>query len=388
MENANEQIKSILDQLVNSGVEVGLQVAAYLDGKLIVDACAGVADQATGRSVSGDTLFVAASCTKGIVSTCIHILADKGVLDYDTPIVHFWPEFAANGKELVTVRHVLSHTAGIPQLPDGITLEMMCDWEEMCTAIAALPPLWEPGSKTGYHAMTFGWILGEVVRRVDSRPISQFVRDEICLPLGISDIYLGIPDDVEDRVATCTAPPPPPNTPAIPPELLFLRTVPLSMLTPAGMNRSDLRRACIPSAFGIMNARSLARHYDALIHSGKMHKNQVLSQERVSIAIQLQTENFDEVVGPIPGYPQPCRKALGYWLGGPRYPAESYHGAMGLRDTTFGHPGAGGMVAFADLEQRFSFALLKNLATPMWATGPDSAYIVANAVRTALGLSE
>lgn len=388
MENANEEVKNLLNQLVESGAEVGLQVAAYLDGNLVIDACAGIADQATGRPVAIDTLSVAASCTKGITSTCIHILADRGVFDYDTPIAHFWPEFAANGKDLVTLRHVLSHKAGIPQMPDGVTPEMLCDWDTMCAAIAALPPLWEPGSKTGYHALTFGYILGEVVSRVDGRPIAQFVQEEICRPLSVSDIYLGIPDDVEDRVAACTAPPPPPNPPALPPDLLFPRAIPLFLLTPAVINRPDIRRASIPAALGIMTARSLARHYAALAYNGELDGIRILSPERVHIAIQLQTDDFDEVTGPIPGYPQPCRRALEYELGGPRTPAETYHSAMGRKNTTFGHPGAGGMIAFVDLEKRFAFAFLKNLQKPMWGPSPDSAYTVANLVRTALGLSD
>jgi len=388
MEKANQQVQRVLDQLTESGAEVGLQVAAYLDGKLVIDAWAGVADQTTGRPVTSDTLFMAMSCTKGITATCIHILADRGVLDYDTPIAQYWPEFAAHGKGKVTVRHGLTHQAGIPQMPAGVTPEMICDWNAMCAAIADLPPLWEPGSKTGYHAITYGWILGEVIRRVDGRPISEFVQQEIGHPLGIADLYIGIPDAVEARVATFTAPPPPPNAPAPPPDLLFLRALPPSVLTPAIQNSADYHRASVPAANGIMTARALARHYAALAQGGEMDRNRILTPERIRIATQLQTEAFDEVVGPIPGYPKPVRKALGYWLGGLRTPANSYHGAMGLRSATFGHPGAGGMIAFADPEQRFAFAFLKNFSTPIGAPGPDPAYVVAQAVRAALGLAE
>jgi len=125
MEKANQQVQRVLDQLTESGAEVGLQVAAYLDGKLVIDAWAGVADQTTGRPVTSDTLFMAMSCTKGITATCIHILADRGVLDYDTPIAQYWPEFAAHGKGKVTVRHGLTHQAGIPQKPAGVTPELI-----------------------------------------------------------------------------------------------------------------------------------------------------------------------------------------------------------------------------------------------------------------------
>ncbi|MBL7174561.1 MAG: beta-lactamase family protein [Desulfobacteraceae bacterium] len=388
MEDPNKKVRNLLEQLIESGKEIGLQVAAYLDGQLVIDVCAGVADPATGRTVEKDTLFAAASCTKGITATCIHILADRKAIDYDLPIANIWPEFAAHGKDQITIRHALTHQAGIPQMPDNVTPEMMCDWDAMCTAIADLPPLWEAGKKTGYHALTFGWILGEVVRRADGRPISVFLQDEICKPLGIKDLYLGIPDEVEDRVANTSAAPPPPDAPVPPPDLLFLRAIPLVILMSGFANRPDTRRASIPAGLGIMTAQALARHYAALAQGGELDGTRILSPESIGIATQLQTEAYDEVVGPIPGYPQPVRKALGYWLGGPRTPADSYHAAMGDKSTTFGHPGAGGMIAFADPEQRFSFAFLKNYSPPMGASGPDSAYTVAQSVRTVLGLSE
>ncbi len=138
MKNANEQLKGVLDQLVQDGPEIGLQVAAYLNGNLVVDTCAGMADPFVGRPVTSDTLFMAASCTKGIVATCIHILADRGALDYDMPISRCWPEFAAHGKERVTVRHALTHQAGIPQLPEMTSPMMLCNWDAMCAAIADL----------------------------------------------------------------------------------------------------------------------------------------------------------------------------------------------------------------------------------------------------------
>ena len=197
----NTCVQQIIDELVTSGEEVGLQVAAYVDGKQVVDAWAGVADETTGQLVAGDTLFTSWSTTKGFAATCVHILVDRGRLSYETPVVDYWPEFGVHGKQATTVRHLLTHMAGIPQMPDGVTPEMMTDWDAMCSAIAEHQPLWEPGTKTGYHAWTFGWLLGETVRRVDGRSIAQFAQEELCQPLGITDFYLGIPDAVEARVA-------------------------------------------------------------------------------------------------------------------------------------------------------------------------------------------
>jgi CubicO group peptidase (beta-lactamase class C family) len=197
----NDRVQQLLSELVESGAEVGLQVAVFLDGELAADAWAGVADEATGRLVDGDTLFTSWSTTKGFVATCIHLLAERGQLEYEAPVAAYWPEFAAQGKGGITVRHVLTHSAGVPHMPEGVTPEMMTDWEAMCAAIAAHAPLWAPGTQVGYHAWTFGWLLGEIIRRVDGRPIAQFAREELCRPLGIEDFYLGIPDSVEGRVA-------------------------------------------------------------------------------------------------------------------------------------------------------------------------------------------
>src|SRR5215211_2486985 len=147
----------MLESLVRERGEVGVQVAAYLDGKLVIDTCAGLADEASGRPVDGETLFTAFSISKGITATCIHILADRGFIDYDEPIGSYWPEFAAKGKAKTTVRDALTHRAGIPQDPAGVDSGMVGDWQAVCRATADLEPLWEPGTEIGYHPLTYGW---------------------------------------------------------------------------------------------------------------------------------------------------------------------------------------------------------------------------------------
>lgn len=374
MTDANARVKAVLEKIIQEGREVGLQVAAYLDGELVIDTWAGLADEATGRPVDGDTLFTVFSTTKGITATCIHMLADRGKLDYDDPIVKYWPEFGKHGKDKATIRHGLTHRIGIPQMPDGSTPELMCDWDAMCQALADMEPVWEPGTKTGYHAYTYGWILGEVVRRVDGRSIAQFVQDEICRPLGIDSLFLGIPDEVEPRVATLRNAPPLPNAPTPPPDSLIRRAIPLSVGTTGEVfNRPDVRRASIPGAGGIMNARSLARHYAALACGGELNGVRLLSPERIKIATELQIEDTDEVIG------QPVRKGLGYFLSGPISP-------MGPRLNAFGHPGAGGSIGFADPDKRFAFGLTKTLLTVAASPDENTAYVVANAAREALGI--
>src|SRR5687768_4586896 len=276
MPDRNGAVRSVLESLVQEGGELGVQVAAYLDGGLVVDAWAGLADESSNRPVDGGTLFTAFSISKGITATCVHILADRGLVDYDAPIARYWPEFAAKGKAEATVRDALAHRVGIPQDPPGFDLNMANDWEAVCRATAALEPLWEPGTGTGYHALTYGWILGEVVRRVDGRTIGRFLQDEVCAPLGIEGMYFGIPPDVEHRVAILK------NAPG-----LGQLTLPLTpcLSDPAGaMNRPEVRRAAIPGAGAIVNARSLARHYAMLAGGGELDGVRLVSQDRISIA--------------------------------------------------------------------------------------------------------
>ena len=373
MADAQQRAQAVLDDLTGSGHECGLQVAAYLEGKLVVDAWSGIAVAETGQPVDGETLFTVFSCTKGITATVVHLLADRGHLYYDDPITRYWPEFGARGKESVTVRQALTHTAGIPQMPDGVTPEDMCDWDGMCRAIADLEPLWPPGTRTGYHGLTYGWILGEVVRRVHSRPIAQVVQEEICRPLGIDSLFFGIPDAVEPRVAALENGPAP-ETPPLP-DSLRLRALPPAV-TPSRRvyNRPDVRRASIPGAGGIMNARALAGHYAALAGADPAGMS-LLSPERLKLATTLQTQEVDLAIG------EPVRKGLGYFLGGPL-------SAMGDRITAFGHPGAGGSIGFADPEHRFAFALTKNRLIWTDPPGETAACLVAREVRAALGIPE
>ena len=203
---SQQRMQAVLAGLVAKGQARGLQVAAYLDGKLVVDAWAGVADVDTGRLVDGDTLFPVFSTTKGIMATVIHRLVERGLLDYEWPIARVWPEFAANGKSAITLRQALSHMSGIPQMPSGIGRADLGDWDRMCAAVAGLTPQWRPGSNMVYHAVTFSWILGETARRVDGRSVSQMIREEIARPLGIEDLYVGLPDALGPRVAVLEEP--------------------------------------------------------------------------------------------------------------------------------------------------------------------------------------
>ncbi len=191
------------ERLIAEGREIGVQVAAYLDGELVIDVAAGIADPATSRPVEPDTLFHVFSVTKGVLVTALHIQAERGLLELNDPVIRYWPDYGANGKAATTVRQVLQHRSGLPQMPPEVTPEQMCDWEWMVAQLAAMAPLVPPGRRTFYQSMTHGWLIGEIIRRTDPgfRTIGRFVREEIAAPLGITDLWIGLPADASPRLA-------------------------------------------------------------------------------------------------------------------------------------------------------------------------------------------
>jgi CubicO group peptidase (beta-lactamase class C family) len=371
MDNASAAVQRVLQSLVDEGPEVGLQVAAYLDGKLVVDAWAGLADATAGRPVDGDTLFMLSSTTKGVTATCVHILADHGRLDYHRPVSSYWPEFGAHGKDKLTVREALAHRSGVPQTPVGYTPEWLGDWDRMCRGIADLTPMFEPGLRTAYASLNYGHILGEVVRRIDGRPIGKFLQEELCQPLGL-DIYLGVPDAALSRVAVLE------DGPAPPPEY-EARMVgePADSRVADWFNRREIQQAAIPGSGGIMKARSLARHYAMLAAGGELDGVRILSPERIRIATELQSFELDEV------YRVRVRRSLGYRLGSDTGPNAG--------PTAFGHVGGGGSFGYADPERHFAIGFAKNYFTYTstgagGATRRRSGQVVADAIVTALGI--
>jgi CubicO group peptidase (beta-lactamase class C family) len=362
---ASEEVRKLLAALVEEGGETGLQVAAYLDGRLVIDTWAGLSDPESTTPVDGDTLFTAFSISKGITATCIHILADRGLVQYDAPVARYWPEFAAHGKATITLRHVLTHQAGIPHDPPDFDLSMAVDWEAVCRAVADLEPRWEPGTKTGYHPLTYGWVLGEVVRRVDGRSISVFLQDEVCRPLGISGMFFGVPPGSEHRIATLI------NAESHP--QMDLSLTPSISDVAGSFNRRDVRRAVIPGAGAITNARSLARMYAVLAAGGDLNGVRLLSPERIRIATTAQPENAESAE--IRWW---TAHGLGYTLGGGPGPRAD-------QPQAFGYEGIG-TIGFADPGRKFAFAFLKNLLD-LSEDEMNTATLVARAVEEVLGIA-
>jgi CubicO group peptidase (beta-lactamase class C family) len=372
--DASAKIKALLEEIVRDTPEIGLQVAAYLDGMLVVDAWAGMADEAARKPVGGDTMFMLSSTTKGITSTCMHVLVEKHKLDYNMPIVKVWPEFGANGKGNATLRHALAHQTGVPQTPVGYTPDWLADWDRMCRGIAELKPMYPIGQRTAYHSLNFGYINGEILRRVDGRPIGRFLQEEVCKPLGINGLYLGVPDSELPRVAVLTdAPPAPADYDA--------RMVgePAGSLVAQVFNRRDVQKAAIPGSGGIMSARGLARHYAMLANWGELDGVRIMPEARIRAGIELQSFEWDEV------YWVRVRRSLGYRRGSDTGPLAS--------PDAFGHVGGGGSFGYADPSKRLAIGFAKNYFT--YATGGAvnagrpvraAANVVTEAVYDALGL--
>ncbi|MEV0650721.1 serine hydrolase domain-containing protein [Phytomonospora sp. NPDC050363] len=343
MTDTQKLVQETIDELVATGAETGLQVAAYRAGELVVDAVAGVADTATGRPVTSATPFFATSVGKGVASTVVHVLAERGVLSYDRPVAELWPEFAAHGKGDATLRHALTHTVGVPGVPADTTPEAMVDWERMCATLAAAEPWWEPGTRTGYHALTFGWIVGEVVRRATGRTIGQVLRDEVAAPLGVADeIYFEVPADRLPALAVLEEQPRAADMLAsLPPDLPMFKTAPAAVFPGAGLyNRADFLRAGIPAG-ATTTARAIARMYAALL--GEVDGVRLISPERLAEVTSVAYSGVDEVFG------NPVTWALGYGIEKPEE-----------RPGRFGFVGVGGTVAHADTESGLTFALMRN----------------------------
>jgi len=365
--DAQERVTALAGRLVESGEETGMQVAAYLAGELVVDVCAGLADQAAGRTVDQHTLFHSWSAGKGQLSTAVHVAAERGLVRYDAPIAGYWPEFAARGKQDVTVAQVLTHSAGIPQAPAGLAAADLAEWHGMCRRIADLPLRWKPGTATGYHALTFGFVLGEVLRRVTGRPVSQVLREDVAEPLGIADgLFFGVPVEQLHRVARLEDGNWAETIARRPAESLFFAAAPAPVQpSPELGNRPAYLAADIPCA-GTMTARAAARMYSALI--GEVDGVRLISPERANRIAEVATADVDRVLGvPVP-------KGLGYFLGLPE---------TGPSAGAFGCKGSGGSVAFADPARGFAFAFTHNrLAAPP----SDCAVEIAQEVREALRL--
>lgn len=343
------RIVSALARALELG-EQGIAVAVYYQGKRIVNAAAGFADFCGNKKADTSTIWPVFSVTKGVTSLAIHIQAERGHLKLEAPVAEYWPEFAANGKEAITINQVLCHRSGIPQMPQGVTAELMADWDWMIKEIEKFTPHFEPGTANAYHILVWGWILGEVVRRTDplKRPFDQFVREEICDPLGADDYYLGVPDKDLDRVAVLKGG-----------ELFTIddkfHASPTSTFPSAIVHNQRVVQQCVdPGAGAITNPDSVAKIFAMIANGGELNGVRLLSKQTVAKFNELRPNAHDpDKILTIPVW----FGAAGFWLGGNKNASDPLVGDHG--DIVVS-PGAGGSVAWADFRDNISVAICHN----------------------------
>ena len=352
--------------------DVGAACCVYLDGRPVVDLWGGVADHTTNRAWDADTPVIVFSATKGVTATAVHLLIERGVLDADAPVASYWPEFAAAGKGGIPLRWAMAHRAGLAAVEGALSLEEVLAWDPVVRAIAAQAPNWEPGTAHGYHARAYGWILGEVIRRVTGRSPGRFVAENIAAPLGL-EFWIGLPGPVMARRARMI-----PAGEGLPSLTDLLGADSLTARVMNGpnnlfhydtmWNRDDVLAAEMPSSNGVGTARALARMYAALI--GEVDGGRLLQPATVARATEVQSQGPDKVL-----IISTCF-GLGFMLqpimapdGGPR---------------CFGHTGAGGSTAFADPDAGMGFGYVTSQLRFDMAGDPRSRALV-RAVYASLG---
>ena len=365
-EPAFEPLRRALADTVDAGREVGAALAVYAGKQQVVDLWAGHADAARTRPWDEDTIVNLYSVGKAVTALCALRLVERGALDLDSPVSRYWPEFAQAGKERLPLRYLLTHQAGLPavfrELPSGAELQ----WEVMTDALAAQEPWWKPGEGHGYHVNTYGFLIGEVVRRVTGKSLGTYLRDEIAGPAGV-DFFIGFGPELDARCADVIPALPGPDTDqrrALLEGDLAAFTGPARMRVGAYRNPPNLsgqgiintrawRAAEVPSTNGHGNARAVARLYSALATDGELDGAHILSPETVEMAIAEQVYGEDLVLE------RPTRFGLGFQLAMRERP-------LGPNPRAFGHFGAGGSLGFADPDAHLAFAYAMNQGREGW----------------------
>ena len=325
-------VEALFNQQIETGGHPGAALAVYRHSKPVLDLFGGLADRETGRPVTSDTIFVLYSSTKAVTAACLHILWERGKFQWDDTVAFHWPAFAQKGKEAVTIRHVMTHQSGFPDTPSHLTWERWHDWDAAVNAMEQIPLDYQPGRVIAYHARNFGWVLGELVRRIDGRPIDRFIREEITGPLKIEEFHLGIDPTMEERVSKLHAMEDCDRTSQV--------TI---------YNRPEVHTAVQPAGGGIATARGLARFYAMMAGGGTLDGVTTMKPDTVVEVTKPQAEGLDHILD------RNVMRSLGLSLGDPR---SATPGNESIR--TFGHAGAGTSIGWANPDSGLALAYITN----------------------------
>src|SRR5215469_15827842 len=364
-------VRHEFEQCLESGDELGASIVLDVDGQIAVDLWGGYRDQARTQPWQHDTITNVWSTTKTVTSLAALMLVDRGELDVDAAVARYWPEFAAAGKQDVLVRHLLSHTSGVAGLDQPAVVEDLYDWDKATARFASQAPWWEPGSASGYHALNFGHLIGEVVRRISGKSLKQFVAEEIAGPLG-ADFQIGAAEHDWLRIANVVPPPPLPiDFAALDPDSPVVRTFTGPPADANYANTPEWRLADIGAANGHGNARSVARILSVLSRGGEVDGVRLLGPETIELIFREQANGIDLVLG------VPMRFGIGYGL--PQLDTLPY--VPDEKICFWG--GWGGSVIIMDLGRRMTISYMMNKMGP-GIVGSDRSERYVRAIYAAL----
>ncbi|PSP61577.1 serine hydrolase [Halobacteriales archaeon QH_7_66_37] len=341
------KLEAAFDRQLDVGLHHGAQLAVYVDGELAVDFAGGTTGPDGGETTS-DTRHLIFSCTKPYAGVGLHQLIEDGKADLDDPVVDHWPAFADAGtqKATITIRQVLSHTAGIPYGEFDDAADQWGDWDAVVEAMEEIDPVFEPGEQPAYHTFNYGWVVGELIRRISGQPVDEYVDEHVFDPLDMEQSAIGLAHDEEDDVATLSG------------FEMFDRCrdageglgIPASE-SAAAFNEESVRRAVIPAANGIGTAREMARFYACIANGGELGGTRLLEEDTVAEATRTHAETDSDGT-----LSRPARYALGFWTGGL---ANDMFGSFS-RERMFGHAGLGSIFGWGDPELNVGFAYVTN----------------------------
>jgi len=360
-----ERVREEFERNFKEREEVGASVCVTIEGENVVDLWGGTADTETGKTWEKDTVIVVFSSTKGATAFCAHILSYRGLLDINEPVVKYWSEFGKAGKEKITVKMLLNHQSGLAHVRKSLPHGAYFDWDLMVRAFEDQEPFWEPGTRHGYHFVSFGWLVGEVIRRISGKSVGAFFQEEIAEPLGL-DFWIGLPEEIEPRVAKL-----------IVRDLQKTAEIDSSFMKAAFSNPDSIQGLCmmnnggsfeigldareahaaeLPGSGGITNARGLAGMYAPLACGGGLKGIDFVDADTLARMSAVSSASSQDITLLIP-----LRIALGFWKSiDNRKQPSGYQDSMILSEKAFGHPGAGGSIGFADPEERMSFGYAMN----------------------------